>query len=350
MKIVAKLFLVGVLGYALWGVMHVEQILLSAVLVGDSMAYAFRWIGVQSPATGWLLLGAVAGAALGAFIGMRRGGRPVPAGGRRALWFAGAATFLAAGSNAPGAPALTSAPTERADARPRVRVLSDGLNMRARPNAKAMLLTTLPRNAVLTVLAQSEAGSWYQVETMRNGRPVTGWVSSARVSRPTGDVQITGVSPRRPSTRPSPGDDANRDSDPSSTPPPAVAARPVASRDSAAGTVEPPAVPPVPAAPAEQSAADAADVALSPAAVAEVRRHLAAARAHAAGGDFAAALRALTAADEAVRIEAAESGSSASVAALGREAAAVRQTIVVDCRERARLAAGGYGGGVPRCE
>jgi hypothetical protein len=49
-----------------------------AMIVGlDFLSRGFRWVGVDSPSTGWLLLGLFGGALAGLVMGLRRAGRPM---------------------------------------------------------------------------------------------------------------------------------------------------------------------------------------------------------------------------------------------------------------------------------
>ena len=149
-----------------------------ALIVGlDFMGRGFGWVGVDSPSTGWLLLGILGGALVGLTMGLKRAGRPMS--GRQI-------TAAAVGLVAMLSLASAGLPESRAGAatggieRGTVQVLTDELNMRAGPDVGAAIVGRATRGQLLRVLEVSETGDWYRVET----GGTKGWVGARFVTAP----------------------------------------------------------------------------------------------------------------------------------------------------------------------
>lgn len=145
---------------------------LALIVSFDFLARGFGWAGVGSPSTGWLVIGLLAGGAVGLIEGLRRAGRPV------------ARRYMAMGAIAALAVLiLASATWQRMDAAsgPTVRVVAEGLNVREAPDNTSRIVGSVARGTALRVLSVSEDGDWYRVETSSAPR-MTGWVGARYVS------------------------------------------------------------------------------------------------------------------------------------------------------------------------
>ena len=302
LAILLAVLLVGVC----WASGHLGLLPASAVLVLDSLANAFRWIGVNDPAVGWLLLGILGGAMIGAFVGLRRAGRAVNGRHFGRVSAVVAAAMLVAGSRRPETVAKAALhPTESRPAPVALRhmyVASDRASVRAWPGPGATVIAQLPGRSRLDVLRASSDGAWWYVQGHRGSRTVAGWVRRSALADgiPADDVPLT-------------------QPDAVVSPPTALAQeRPRA--DSAGGEVTLPSSPPV--------VTDSADRTV----VADVQARLAEARASVSASDFPAALRALAAADESVTIASTRYGDVSWIATLRREAAAARGSARASCQ------------------
>ena len=145
---------------------------LALILLLDFMARSFGWVGVTSPPTGWLVIGVLAGGAIGLLEGLRRAGRPVT---RKhiAMGAVGVAALLTIGS-------ATWQQTDAASG-PTVRVIAEGLNVRAEPDHMAEIVGSVARGQTLRVLGRSGSGDWYRIESIGSPR-LTGWVGARYVN------------------------------------------------------------------------------------------------------------------------------------------------------------------------
>ena len=277
--IVAIIVLLGVV----WLFARVTFLATSLEVFVDSLAHAFRWVGVTSPSVAWLLLGVVAGGLAGAFVGLRRAGAPVSRGVVRGTATLVGGALLVAGSYPPS---RVGAAAERTGGRQRS--VSAGARVETR---RPPLIATPPR--------------------------------SIPAARHTAVV---------------PGEVVPREVDPATLHPTPTA---TTSRDASA---------PVARAGVTVQATDSASLVdtAGRAAVADVRAQLAQARGAAGTGDYAAALRALAAADESVTL-AATDGETPWVAALRRDVVRARRTVHAQCESAVALAAQ-RGDPPPRCE
>ena len=145
---------------------------LALIVALDFTARGLGWIGVDSPSTGWLTIGVIVGGAIGLLEGLRRAGRPVS---RKhiGIGVVGAAAVLL----------TASAAWQRTDAAngPTVRVIAEGLNVRAEPDNTSRIVGSVTRGQSLRVLNVSERGDWYRVESRESPR-LTGWVGARFVS------------------------------------------------------------------------------------------------------------------------------------------------------------------------
>ena len=149
-----------------------------ALIVGlDFMARGFGWVGVDSPSTGWLLLGVLGGALVGLTMGLRRAGRPI-SGRQIAAAAVGLAAILSIASA--GLPESRAGAATGGDGRGTVQVLTEELNMRAAPDVGSAIVGRATRGQLLRVLEVSETGDWYRVETGGS----KGWVGARFVSAP----------------------------------------------------------------------------------------------------------------------------------------------------------------------
>ncbi|HEY0777032.1 MAG TPA: hypothetical protein VGD56_03605 [Gemmatirosa sp.] len=271
--IVAIVVLLGVV----WLFARVTFLTTSLEVFVDSLAHAFRWIGVTSPSVAWLLLGVVVGGIAGACVGLRRAGAPVS---RRVV--RGTATVVGGALLVAG-----SYPPSRVGAAER------------------------------TGRGQEMVSTERRAETRRP--PMVG-----PPARPIPAAKHTSVVPVE--VEPVPLHGAPTETTSSDAPSSVARRGATVPATDAAGLV------------------DTADRA----AVADVRAQLAQARAGAATGDYAAALRALAAADESVDLAAAD-GELPWVAALRREVTRARRTIHAQCESAVAFAAQ-RGDRPPLCE
>lgn len=270
-----------------WVFAQVRFLTTSLLVLVDSLAHAAQWVGVSDPGLAWLLLGVVAGALVGALVGMRRAGRPVPRSLARGAATVAGVGLLVAGSYAP---ARAAAGWGRATRAERVDPPYPTTTSRPRSAARPRRPTVAPAQPAYSAGGEVESGS----DLAPGAAPRSGGIAPA---------------------------------------PPAEAAPPAA----APSVRQPPTV--------SAGAPDAADRA----SVADVRAQLAAARAGARGGDYAAALRALAGADEGVTLAADRYGEQPWVSALRREAAGARATVQSLC-ESAAAQAGSRGETPPHCD
>lgn len=328
-------------------------LLASVVVLADSLAHAARWVGVTDPAVGWLLLGVLGGGVIGAFVALRRGGRLTSRRPSRVVLAALGCGLLAADSYPPARGTRTdAAPAPPITIPVRMRVLAERVSVRASPSARADVVGRLQERTVLDVFRTNADGRWSYVEVRRGSRLLRGWVRRASLSGDTLDIRPTRVA-REGSTKdsagevPSAADSAGRRA-PDATPARAAGgavsasasdAGPPAARDSG----------PAPARSDEPVRVDGARQAPDHSTVADVQTRLGAARTSAGAGDYAAALRALAAADEGAAIAASKYGQVDWVAALQRDAAAARAAVRGSCTTAA-AAASRRGEVPPRCE
>ena len=298
-----------------------------------------------------VLLGVVGGAIVGTFIGLRRAGSPASRGLVRGTATVVAGALLVAGSYPPSG---VAAAAERAAARPPVaagvHVATERASIRARPDASSDVTATVAPRTRLRVVQTSANGDWAYVETVdQSGRH--GWVrraalSDETVAMPHARVAGTPAPPTEPATHTyaADGEVQLAPTDPSATPPspgavdsaappPDSAPVPVTRRRATVG-------PPAGAGPVDTAARSV---------VADVRARLAEARDGAGAGDYAAALRALAAADESVALAAAAHGDATWVTALRRDVVSARGAVRAQCESSVALATR-RGNPPPRCE
>jgi hypothetical protein len=159
---------------------------LALIVSFDFLAHGFGWVGVDSPSTGWLVLGVLGGTLTGLTIGLRRAGRPMS---RRQVALAAVGLAAVLGLASAGLPESRAGArtgdasfrgTVRAAERGSVRVLPEELNMRAEPDVGALVVGRVVRGQTLWVLETSATGDWYRVEA----GGVKGWVGARFVSAP----------------------------------------------------------------------------------------------------------------------------------------------------------------------
>ena len=320
-----------------WAFGHLALLATSAVLVLDSLATAFRWIGVTDPAMGWLLLGVLGGAMIGAFVGLRRAGRPVTGRAFARVSTVVGAALLVAGNRLPThATRTTEHPTtdEPTVTRPasaatrHMYVATEHASLRAWPGAGATIVGQLPGRARLDVFRASSDGAWWYVQGRRGASTVTGW------------VRRTALADAAPVTS---SDEA--------VPPSSDVAEQRARADTLGGEVA------FPEATARRGATTMARPRTDSGPgetndrgiVSDIQARLADARAGASAGDYAASLRALAAADESAAIAGAKYGDPGWLAALRRETLAVRASTLASC-QAASAQAVSRGETPPRCE
>lgn len=157
---------------------------LALIVAFDFLAHGFGWVGVDSPATGWLLLGIVGGALIGLTVGLRRAGRPMT---RRTVALAAVGVASVLGVASAGRQESQDRPVDQSVRMRsqtmgggRVRVLPEELNMRAEPDVNSLVIGRVKQGQELRVLETSMSGDWYRVEA----GGTKGWVGVRFVSEP----------------------------------------------------------------------------------------------------------------------------------------------------------------------
>lgn len=333
-----------VFGGLAWLLVRVPALRASLAVFADSMAHASQWIGVTDPGLAWLLLGVVAGGIVGAFVGMRRAGRAVSRGQVRGTAVVVGGALLVAGSYPPsGIARAADRPTHLRPLAAGVHVATGRVTMHAAPDAGSDVTAVVAARTRLTVLQTSGDGDWSYVETLDRS-PLHGWVRRASLSdgvvatpRPRLADTPERVAPIAPAS-PAYTTGGEVQLDPAAAP---AAAAP--SRTPDAGT------PDRGASASNVDSAPPAAESVDRSVVVDVQARLAQARGGASTGDYPAALRALTAADEGVTLAAGRYGEAAWIASLRRDAASARASVRAGC-QGAAAAATRRGDPPPRCE
>ena len=170
------LVLLGI-GLALW--LGYAAIALGGQLIILSIDAAARGSGVHSPALGWVLVGAVLGAAIGGLYGLRRVGAPPSKRLAGILIFVPFGTLLMIGMvrGVPRGYGLPTSAGTRAETGFPLR--GNNINLRSGPSTESRVLRKLPAGSRVLPLRITTTGEWTEVADASVPPAFHGWIRSS---------------------------------------------------------------------------------------------------------------------------------------------------------------------------